>query len=83
MHKVSAKRQITIPKELCNKLNIGPGDLVEVFEYEGRVTIIKKDLGASAGMLRRLKGDASVTDEESLQDALAQRHPRKRKTNAA
>ena len=55
MHKVSAKRQITIPKELCNKLNIGPGDLVEVFEYEGRVTIIKKDLGASAGVLRHSK----------------------------
>ena len=71
MHKVSAKRQITIPKELCNKLNIGPGDLVEVFEYEGRVTIIKKELGVSAGVLRHLKGDASVTDEESLQDALA------------
>ncbi len=71
MHKVSAKRQITIPKELCNKLNIGPGDLVQVFEYEGRATIMKKDLGVSAGVLRHLKGDASVTDEESLQDALA------------
>ena len=83
MHKVSAKRQITIPKELCDKLGIGPGDLVEVFEYDGKVTVIKKDLGASAGVLRHLKGDASVTDEESLQDALAQRQPSKRKTNAA
>jgi AbrB family looped-hinge helix DNA binding protein len=83
MHKVSAKRQITIPKELCDKLGIAPGDLVEVFEYGGKVTVIKKDLGASAGVLRHLKEDTSVTDDESLQDALAQRHPSKRKTNAA
>jgi AbrB family looped-hinge helix DNA binding protein len=76
VHKVSVKRQVTLPKELCAKSGIQPGDMVEIFEYEGRITVIKKELGASSGVLRHLKGDASVTDEESRQDTLERKHPR-------
>jgi hypothetical protein len=53
--------------------------MVEIFEYDGRVTVIKKEIGASSGVVRHLKGDTSVTDEESLQDTLVHKHPRKRK----
>ena len=77
MHKVSAKRQVTIPKALCDQAGIQPGDPVEIFEYDGRVTVIKQEVGASAGVLKHLKGDTSVTDEDSLQDALEHKHPRK------
>lgn len=70
MHKVSAKRQVTIPKELCEKAGIKPGNLVEIFEYEGKVTVIKKETGASTGILKTLEGKAAITDDESLQDAL-------------
>ena len=70
MHKVSAKRQVTIPKDLCDKAEIHPGDMVEIFEYDGRVTVIKKQLGASSGVLKHLKGDRSISDDRSLQDAL-------------
>ena len=83
MHKVSVKRQVTIPKKLCDQAGIHPGDMVEIFEYDGRVTVIKKELGASSGVLKHLKGDASVTDEESLQDTLEHKHPRKRKRRTA
>jgi len=83
MHKVSAKRQVTIPKELCEKADIQPGDLVEIFEHEGKVTVIKKQMGASAGVLKHLKGDAAVSDEESLADALANKSKRGKKRNAA
>ncbi len=71
MHKVSAKRQVTIPKELCRKAGIEPGSMVEIFEYDGKVTVVKKELAVSAGVLKNLKGDAWLSDEESLQDALA------------
>jgi AbrB family looped-hinge helix DNA binding protein len=87
MHKVSVKRQVTIPKALCDQAGIHPGDRVEIFEYDGRVTVIKKESGASAGVLKHLKGDRSVTDEDSLQDTLEHRHPgkhmRKRKRRTA
>ena len=83
MHKVSAKRQVTIPKELCDQAGIQPGDMVEIFEYQGRVTVIKKELGASSGVLKHLKGETSVTDEDSLQDTLEHKHARKRKRRTA
>ncbi len=79
MHKVTAKRQVTIPIELCRKAHIEPGDMVEIFEYEGRVTVIKKELGAAAGVIKHLKGDAYISDDASRQDALEKKHPAKKK----
>jgi AbrB family looped-hinge helix DNA binding protein len=83
MHKVSAKRQVTIPKELCEKAGIRPGDLVEIFEYEGKVTMIKKQPGMSSGVLKHLKGDSTMTDEDSLADSLETKGKSKKKRNAA
>ena len=71
MHKVSVKRQITLPKELCLNADIKPGDLVEIFEYEGRITVMKQQKGASSGSLQHLRGDKTLSDEESLRDGLA------------
>jgi AbrB family looped-hinge helix DNA binding protein len=42
MPKVSSKRQITIPIDLCQQAHIEPGDDVETFIYEGQITIVKK-----------------------------------------
>ena len=83
MHKVSAKRQITIPKALCEKAGIEPGNMVEIFEYEGKVTVIKKELGKSAGILKSLKANQSLNDKESLQDALDTKHKTGTKGRAA
>ena len=83
MHKVSAKRQVTIPKELCEKASIRPGDLVEIFEHEGKVTVIKKQLGASSGVLKHLKGDSTMTDEDSLADTLKTKGKDKKKRHVA
>lgn len=74
MHKVSTKRQITIPKELCLHAGINPGDMVEIFEHEGRITVIKKQKGISAGALKHLSSKSSISDEESLMDAIQQKH---------
>ena len=76
MHKVSTKRQITIPKELCLHAGINPGDMVEIFEYEGRITVVKKQKGISAGTLKHLSSKSSVSDEESLLDAVQRKHAR-------
>ena len=68
---LSPKRQVTLPKELCDRLRVGPGDHVEFLEHNGRITILKKTRGASAAVLRHLKADTRYSDEESLRDALA------------
>lgn len=78
MHKLSSKRQVTLPKELCGKVGIAPGDMVEIFEYEGRITVIKQEVGASAGVLKHLKGNPAISDDESLQDTLNKKHQSKK-----
>ncbi len=72
---LSPKRQITIPKELCDRLDVQPGDEIDFVEHEGRVTLLKKRKGASAGVLKHLKADRRYSDEESLLDTIATRRP--------
>ncbi len=70
---LSPKRQITIPKELCDRLQIQPGDDIDIVEHAGHVTLIKKHKGASRGVLGRLKADKHFSDADSLASTLAAR----------
>lgn len=70
MHKVSAKRQVTLPKELCIKAGIEPGNDVEIFEYNGMLTVVKQVSGASKGCLAHLKADDSISEKASLESAI-------------
>ena len=70
MPTLSPKRQITLPKELCDRLQVSPGDVLEILEHKGRITVLKKVKGKSAGVLKHLKADRRYSDEESLHDAL-------------
>ncbi len=70
MPKVSRKRQITLPASQCNQLGIKPGDDIETFVADGRLTIVKKVEGSAQNLLQHVKGDPSITDQESLEDAL-------------
>ena len=70
MSKLSSKRQITLPVEYCKELGIGPGDELEFYVANGKLTAIKKNPSAAKGILRDLKGDKTITDEQSRQSAL-------------
>lgn len=71
MPKVSAKRQITLPVDQCRAAGISPGDEFESFvANDGQITIVKKCKGAAKGVLKRIKADSSISDEESLQSAI-------------
>ena len=72
MPKVSSKRQITLPVDQCKQVGIEPGDEYQSFVADGHITIVKKIPGAARGILKNIKGDTSVTDEESLQSVLDQ-----------
>ena len=67
---LSPKRQVTLPKELCDRLQVRAGDQLEFLEHNGRITILKKARGTSASVLRHLKADARLSDNESLHDAV-------------
>lgn len=70
MPKVSAKRQITLPVEQCNEVGIRAGDEYRSFVANGHITIVKKISGAAKGSLHHVKGDSTISDEESRQSAL-------------
>ena len=55
MPKVSSKRQITLPASQCDQLGIKPGDYIEIFVADGRLTIVRKVEGAAQGLLRPLR----------------------------
>ena len=46
MPTLSIKRQITLPKALCDRFMVDPGDDLDILECNGRITIIKKRKGA-------------------------------------
>ncbi len=67
--KVTKKRQITLPKEICEKLGINPGDYVKVYVDENNRIIIEKALSIEqlAGSLNpgySLKDLAENLDKE-------------------
>ena len=67
--KVTRKRQITLPKEVCDKLGISPGDYVKVYIDEGNRVVVEKVLGIEelAGSLNPgypLKDLAEELDKE-------------------
>ena len=71
MAKVSTKRQITLPVELCNVAHINAGDDVESFvDRQGVISIVKKQSGAANGLLKNIAVDDKVTERQSLQSAI-------------
>jgi AbrB family looped-hinge helix DNA binding protein len=70
---LSPKRQVTLPKELCDRLRVQPGDDLDILEYQGRITILKRVKGASAGVLGKTRVDRRYSDAESLADTLRKR----------
>lgn len=72
---LSPKRQVTLPKELCDRLEVQPGDDLDILEYKGRITILKKVKGASAGALAHVRVDRRHSDAESLSETLRKRRP--------
>lgn len=70
MPKVSSKRQITLPVDQCRQVGLEPGDEYESYVVDGHITIIKKSSGAAKAILRHVKGNDSISDEESLESAL-------------
>lgn len=63
MHKLTSKRQVTIPASVCEALNLHPGDYVEIFERDGVAHIVRMSHASLAGSLAHLnkrKGVASL-----------------------
>ena len=69
---LSPKRQVTLPKELCDRLGLAPGDDLDLVEHNGRIALIKRARGRSARVLKHLKADVRITEDESRDSAIAE-----------
>lgn len=72
MHKLTSKRQVTIPRQICDKLNLNPGDYVEFFERDGVIHLVKMEDRSLAGAFRHLT-DKPLPDTPTIKQAIKQR----------
>lgn len=71
MSKVSSKRQITLPVDLCMLAGIEPGDEVSAFvDRQGVISIVRKTAGAAKGFLRATCEVKKMSDESSLKSGV-------------
>ena len=71
MSKVSAKRQITLPIDLCVLAGIDAGDEVSTFvDRRGIISVVKKTAGAAKGFLKGVRADKGMSDEDSLKSVI-------------
>ncbi|MBO9482856.1 MULTISPECIES: AbrB/MazE/SpoVT family DNA-binding domain-containing protein [Gammaproteobacteria] len=56
MHKLTTKRQVTIPQSICQKLGLKPGDFIQVFERDGVAHLVKMTSDDLSGTIK-LPGD--------------------------
>ena len=72
MHKVTAKRQITLPLSVCQSMNLTAGDYVEVFERDGVAHIVKISDENLAGKFNYLLKNKPFPSDEIMTDAIKQ-----------
>ncbi|WP_077529047.1 AbrB/MazE/SpoVT family DNA-binding domain-containing protein [Vreelandella utahensis] len=72
MTRLSSKRQVTLPKSLCDRAGLNSGDEFKVLEHDGHITLIKQTPGASDGFLRDIQPDERFSEEESRDDGIQQ-----------
>ena len=72
MHKLTSKRQVTIPRKICDRLNLNPGDYVEFFERDGVIHLVKMEDRRLAGAFQHLT-DKPLPDVATTKQAIKQR----------
>jgi bifunctional DNA-binding transcriptional regulator/antitoxin component of YhaV-PrlF toxin-antitoxin module len=73
MHKLTSKRQVTLPQAVCNAISLQPGDFVEVFARDGVAHIVKMNSNNLAGKFHDLIKDKEFPSSEEIDDALKKR----------
>ncbi len=73
MLRINAKRQIKLPAHQGRRVGLEPGDEYRSFVFDGCITIIPQKPGSAWGGLAHLEADETVSDGQSLQDAVTAR----------
>lgn len=70
MHRLTSKRQVTIPKTVCSQLGLAPGDMVDIFARDGVAHLVKMTNKALAGQFAGLANGKDLPSTDDIKQAL-------------
>lgn len=70
MPKVSTKNQVTLQVAAMKEANIKSGDDIDMFVFEGNITLVRKSKGSGKGIFSHLKYNKNMSDEDSRQSVI-------------
>ena len=81
MHKVTVKRQVTLPQRVCDAMSVKPGDYVEIFERDGVGHVVKMNDENLAGKFHHLLNDSAFPSSDQIKRTVKKRAAEKMLTN--
>ncbi len=73
MHKMTSKRQVTIPKSVCTALGLEPGDMIEVFARDGVAHLVRMSNKSLAGEFAGMVHHKSIPSADEMKQAIKSR----------
>lgn len=77
MHKLTSKRQVTIPKAICAQLKLMPGDRVEIFARDGVAHLVKMSDESLAGKFAKFTHKQKTPSLPTMKQAIKSRAAKK------
>lgn len=77
MHKLTSKRQVTVPQHVCAALGLSPGDFVDIFERDGVAHIVKMTNKDLSGQFAKLAKHKKIPSNTKLKASLRTRAVKK------
>ena len=77
MHKLTSKRQVTVPQNVCAALGLTPGDFVEIFERDGVAHIVKMTNDNLSGQFTKMANNKRIPAASKLKEAIRTRAAKK------
>ncbi len=77
MHKLTRKRQVTIPKAVCTELGLEPGNMVEIFARDGVAHLVRMSNESLAGKFSGLIAGKQMPTDKEINEAVKSRVKRK------
>ena len=77
MHKLTSKRQVTIPKAICGQLGLEPGDSVEIFARDGVAHLIRMSDESLAGKFAKFTHGRKTPSPAAVEQAIKARAAKK------